>query len=456
MERAPLATRLYWTAFTAWHARHERTLPYWSAERLKRLQDRRVRAIARHAYRTVPFYRRAMDDQGLSPHDIRTAADLAELPTVTTDDYARDPRSFQSSAFRGRRVFEAFTSGTSGHPRVIPFDTACLFRSLAARHRQRVVVTTFTGRTFGYSEMAVGSALTLSKRLREFYEANSCFPRQVDFDHRWLLSFGNPAERIEELNRARPDVLRGYGSFIGLLYRWAYEHGLEIHRPTLVWYGGDRLLDADRLLIAGHYGIPVRSSYQTTEALVIAYQCELGAGFHVAPDHVAVRVIDERGANVGPGGSGEILVSNLVNRATVLLNHRLGDLVTLGDGPCPCGRTGATIAHIEGRADDYVLHPNGTILHSMIAIGKLQLVPGMLQQQLHQEELTRFVVRAVLRPGADAETVRAGIDAAMRETYGDDVVTLIEFTDVIPAEPSGKFKLVSSRCAPRGAGAVPA
>lgn len=447
MERASLPRRLFWTAFTAWHSRHEHTLPFWPPERLRALQDRRARAIVRHAYRTVPFYRRTIDAMGLSLDDFRGADDLARLPLVTTDDYAREPDSFFSTAYRGRFTFEAFTSGTTGHARVIHFDAACLFRCVAARHRHRVVATAFTGRAYGYSEVMAGSALTLARRLHEFQAANSWFPRRADYRRAWMLSFGNPAEKIAELNQIRPDVLRGYGSFIGLLYRWAYQHDLPIHRPKLVWHGGDTLAEADRVLIEEHYGIPALAGYQTTEALVIAHQCERREGFHIAPDHVVVRVLDGQGKPVVPGGSGEILVSNLINRATVLLNYRLGDIVTLGAGPCPCGRTTPTLARIEGRADDYVVHPDGTLLHSMTAIGRIQLVPGVLQQQLVQEELKRFVVRLVLRPGADAAAVRLGIEAAMRETYGADVATRIEILDLIPPEPSGKFKLVSSHCA---------
>jgi hypothetical protein len=75
----------------------------------------------------------------------------------------------------------------------------------------------------------------------------------------------------------------------------------------------------------------------------------------------------------------------------------------------------------------------------------------VLQHQLVQEELKRFVVRIVLRPGADAAVVRPGIEAAMRETFGADVTTGIEILDLISPEPSGKFKLVSSRCTLPGA-----
>ena len=448
MKPAPLTVRLYWTAYTVWHARLERALPYWPERKLRALQDSRARAIVRHAYRTVPFYREQMDRLGVLPGDVRCADDLARLPVVTIDDYARDPDDFLSAAYRGAKTFQAFTSGTSGHARVIHFNSASLFQSLAARRRRHIVVSTFVGRSRRYSEMMAASAATLSVRLREFYEMNSAFPRAVDLRRTHMLSFGHPDEKIAELNSAKPEVFGGYGSFIGLLYRWAWQHDLPIHRPKLVHYGGDCMSEQDRAIIERHFGVPVHSSYQSTEAMAIAYQCELLGGFHIEMDQTAVRVVDRNGKPVGPGGTGEIFVSNLTNRATVLLNFRLGDIVTLGREPCPCGRTLPTIQRIDGRADDVVVHPDGHLMHSMIAIGKIQFVPGVLQLQLVQEELRRFLVRYVLRRGADASEVERSLDAKLRETYGAGIDARIERVEFIPPEPSGKVKLVSSRCMP--------
>lgn len=78
-------------------------------------------------------------------------------------------------------------------------------------------------------------------------------------------------------------------------------------------------------------------------------------GFSRQPDHVAVRVVDENGKTLGPGSMGEIVISNLTNRATVLLNYKLGDVVPLGRSACHCGCTLPTIDVIEGRADDLIV-----------------------------------------------------------------------------------------------------
>jgi len=201
---------------------------------------------------------------------------------------------------------------------------------------------------------------------------------------------------------------------------------------------------ADRELIERDLGIPVHSAYQAAEALLIAYQCERRQGFHISLDQVAVRVIDREGRNTAPGESGEIILSNLTNRATVLLNIKLGDIVTRSSGPCPCGRPLPLLERIEGRADDLIAVPGGTVLHSLSALTKLQAIPGVVQVQVVQEELRRFQLRAVCAAGADWEIVRQGLADAFQRLLGTEIELNIERRERIDPEPGGKIKAVIS------------
>src|SRR6185369_15829969 len=122
-------------------------------------------------------------------------------------------------------------------------------------------------------------------------------------------------------------------------------------------------------------GIPVISSYQSCEFLRIAHQCERRGGFHLYSDQVALRVIDERGNDVAPGATGEAVASNLVNRATVLLNFRLGDRIALDAARCACGRTLPLIAAIDGRNDDLLLRRSGERVHESTVLRRLYAAP---------------------------------------------------------------------------------
>jgi hypothetical protein len=56
---------------------------WWSRERIQAQQNEQISEIVRHAYRTVPFYRRWYDEHGVDVDRIATADDLKKLPLLS-------------------------------------------------------------------------------------------------------------------------------------------------------------------------------------------------------------------------------------------------------------------------------------------------------------------------------------------------------------------------------------
>lgn len=347
---APAAARMFWTVFTASHAGKDLRLPCWSPVRLRRLQDRRVRAMIRHAYHTVPHYRRMMDRLGLIPADFRTAADLEKLPMTDGRELADDPRRFISSAANQESTLVLETTGTSGHFKRIHHDPRAVFLARAAGRRRREVLARYVGRSHGYRDLYVGPRGGTRDQVLDFYTRRSWVPSRLDLSRSRTSTSERFAAGFETINRRRPDVISGFGAYIGALYRRTRSTGVGLHRPAVITYGGDHMQPADRRLIEEDLGVPVVSSYQSCECLNIAFQCAPGSGFHVSVDQVALRIADSDDETLPPGETGEIVVSNLTNRATVLLSYRIGDLGALSAEPCPCGRTLPVLQQLAGRA----------------------------------------------------------------------------------------------------------
>ncbi len=135
-----LFERAYWNAFVLWHARNETRLPFSPLERILEIQSRRVRAMVRHAYGTVPFYRDAMDAARLRPSDFRSAEDLSKLPLITGEQVAFSPERFVSSRFARDSAFCLHSSGTEGIQKLLYYDHAGLMHVLAHGHRERTVL----------------------------------------------------------------------------------------------------------------------------------------------------------------------------------------------------------------------------------------------------------------------------------------------------------------------------
>ena len=128
-------------------------------------------------------------------------------------------------------------------------------------------------------------------------------------------------------------------------------------------YFGEALPFGARDHIEGKLGIPVFSRYSAAECFKIGFFCKERAGFHIHEDLCHVRIKDSQGQDVPPGVQGEVVISNLINRAHVLLNVPLGDLATFNDEPCACGQTFRRISELEGRTEDILVLGNSGYLH---------------------------------------------------------------------------------------------
>jgi phenylacetate-CoA ligase len=285
----------------------------------------------------------------------------------------------------------------------------------------------------------------LSAQIRRFYENNMWTPKRVELT-RLLLApeIGAIVELVRRINAFQPDVIRGYGSVIGALFRRARQHGLELRVPAAVTYGGDAMPEADRQLIEQDYGVPVFSGYQAAEALQIAFLCEERRGFHISVDDVAVRVLRDDGSEALAGESGSLILSNLTNLAMVILNYRIGDIVRIAAHPCRCGRDLPVLEDIDGRADDFVSTPGGGLFHSLSLLPAIQRAEGIVQVQLVQTQADRLVMRAVARAGANRHAAAEQMIQGARSRLGDAMRLEVEWMEAIPAGENGKVKAVVS------------
>ena len=54
-----------------------------SREKIKALQDERLVKQVKHIWDNVPYYRKKMEEKGVTPDDIKGTEDLHKLPFVT-------------------------------------------------------------------------------------------------------------------------------------------------------------------------------------------------------------------------------------------------------------------------------------------------------------------------------------------------------------------------------------
>ncbi len=439
-----LLDRLYWTAYAAWHLRAQGSYPYRSLAAIKRDQSRRVRSIVAYAYRSVPYYRETMDRLGLAPTDFSHAQDLAKLPLLERWQIQRDPLYYVSTAQPLERCLVVRNSGSTARPCLFYFDpaTACMYA--ATNGRGRSVWAPLLDRGVGYRQTHIGSPRGSSGGFQSFYGQYIIAPPGVAV-HRQRLSLLDPPEKnVPLINEFQPDVIVAFGSYLAMLFHYLKQSGRAMHRPKVLLYSGDGLPDSARRLIEDHFGLPIFGSYEATESYNIGFECEAHKGLHLNIDLCHTRVVDAEGHTLPDGESGHVVVSNLLNRATVLLNHRLGDVAATLSEPCLCGRSLPLLSQLHGRSDDYVRLPSGRWVHPQVMPIMIRHCTEPWEHQVVQETESRFVVSVVPREDCDQMQTRRCIQERFAEELGGDIVVEVRFVDTIDRTAAGKVRNVIS------------
>ena len=441
-ETASFIRRLANTAYIAASACVERRIPYWPLERIERLQQRRLRSMIRHAYDTVPFYRRIMEERHWKPEDFKNASDLSALPLLDDSFVWADVEQFLSSSYRSRPMFKVHTSGTySKIQKPVYWDRLSALRRLAHNERDRAVLNGLLGKGWGQNQLFLLPGISVSRILREYWDCQTLAPRSLA--RRSSFSPERPLDEVvSQLNAVRPQVVFSYGSYAEEFFRFLADRGYPVALPKVWMYGGDKLSEAARELIENSFGCMVYSTYQTVETGKIGFQCERRKGFHLNADLCHLRLIDEKGRGVVPGCPGEVVVSNLFNRAMVLLNYRLGDSAVLAAKSCTCGRNLPLLEKLEGRVFETIRLPDGRhFITDVLEIEFEKELKFSLQAQIFQPGPRQIVWRIVPSASADRAELRRTMLEKSKSVFGD-VETKVEFVENIPRTPAGKFRRV--------------
>jgi phenylacetate-CoA ligase len=398
-----------------------------------------------YACRHVPYYRETLARLGLMPGDFRTVEDLAKLPVIERREIQRDPERFVSDAVPRRRLRAAHTSGSSGRPIRVYKPRDLSWRASARSERMRRTISGYTGKGWFYRETRIFTGAAFAPEPRRSDAHRTSRPRGFPILRQSLSILEPPARNAKLIAEFKPDVLISSGSYLGMLFPYVHESGCAFHRPKVVIYGGDGMSEPVRQLIMREFDVPVLCTYQSIEASRIAWECEQHAGLHCNIDLYPVRIVDDAGRSVPVGESGDVVVSNLVNRGTVLLNYRQGDIAALLPDPCPCGRSLPLMSLPQGRTDDVLVLPSGRRASAAILNRALDVERLLWQWQAVQETRGKVRVQLVVNDACDRQALCRRVQGLVREKLDEDLRMDFEFVASIERTPAGKHRTIVSK-----------
>lgn len=438
----PILKKIEGSLVIAAHLPRQKAVPFWPRERIEEVRDQRIRRMVQYAAKTVPYYREFFARERIDPRDIKDAGDLDRLPILDRELVRAHPRLFLSEAREARGALSFKTSGTTGTPAEIFHDRHSLFANIPYGERERAPVNQVCG-AFRPRELYVGYETSTFKKVTRFYDENALMPVRPQ---RKVISLEEPIEKVAViLRKERPDVLVGYGGWIDLFFKTLAARGIEIPLPKMVMYMGEALPPGSRDFIEQNFRLPVLTRYNAVEAFKIGFFCEQRTGFHLHEDLCHLRVIGTDGRSLAPGNHGKIVISNLVNKATVLLNYPIGDMAAFVEGRCPCGRTFRRISELEGRVEDILSLPDGSHVHPRSIWEVLKGIPGIIQYQVVQESICQFELILVTADEAAFYRARENSLPGLKRLLGPDSIIRASGKTEAAFSPGIKYRAVLSR-----------
>lgn len=411
------------------------------------LWERRALDAARGAGLHSPYFRRAYRGHGA----IETMDEFRRLPVVTKEMLREHLDEMLRDGTDRRTLQRGATGGSTGVPTPYYHDEAWWTRASATALRGDM----WAGWRMGEVHATLwGTPLSETPRAKWTRIAGERARNQI-FLPSFDLSDANVDRNVDRLVAGAPRLVTGYASVLTAHARRILGRGVEMPRPRSVVSSAETLRPEMREAVERAFGAPVYDRYGCRELGMIAQECSVHQGLHVATEHVYAEV-DVDGRPARPGETGRLLVTLLGEPAFPFVRYEVGDAAVQGDDePCLCGLPFPRLARVEGRLLDVLRRAGGGALSGTFFPHLLKEFPFVREFQVVQDETGAVEIRIVPegpRPSADlVEPVVAATAAAL-----GGLPVRVEFVAALERTPAGKVRITHSRWDGRARAAAPA
>ena len=375
-----------------------------SETELEPLQLAGLKWTVKHAYAGSSFYRKRMQEVGISPEDIRNPDDIRRLPFTSADDLRREyPFPLLAVPFEQVVRIHA-SSGTTGKRKVLCYtekdiqDWADMFArcyemaGLSREDRVQIAV--------GYGLWTAGVGFQLGC---ERFGAMAV-----------PVGPGNLDMHTEIMADLQTTVFCCTASMGLLMAEEVKRRDLRDKiRVRKVIFGAERHSEAMRRNMKEYLGAEDTFDIPGLTELYgpgTGLECRAHDGIHYWADYYILEIINPETLQPAvPGEIGEMVVTTLRKEAAPLIRYRTRDLTRLIPGRCNCGNILPRHDKILGRSDD------------MFIIRGVNIYPGQIDHLLSQETGVGSEFQVVLERGQDGKDyLTVKVERAEKAAPADD------------------------------------
>ncbi len=319
-----------------------------SRDEIGALQLERMQWSLQHAYDHVPHYRRAFDEAGVHPRDLRGLADLRHFP-FTVKAHLREGYPYGMFAVPMDQVARIHaSSGTTGQPTVVGYTAGDLSRWADVVARSLRASGVRPGwklhNAYGYGLFTGG--------LGAHYGGERLGCTVIP------MSGGQTERQVRLIGDFEPDAIMVTPSYMLALLDEMERQGVDPRSTSLKVgvFGAEPWTEDLRREVEERADLHAVDIYGLSEVMGpgVANECvETKDGLHVWEDHFYPEIVDRETGEVLPDGEyGELVFTSLTKEAMPVVRYRTRDLTRLLPGTA---RSMRRIEKITGRTDDMII-----------------------------------------------------------------------------------------------------
>lgn len=410
----------------------------WNLDDWNNYQNLYLKRILIHSYNTVSYYKNIFKKNKISEKHLEkfTIQDLPFLPILEKDSIRQAVNEFISKEYNRNKLYCYNTSGTTGTPISVFFDSKT-HQIWSAFYEARV--RNWASVNYKMRRAMIGGRLVVPKANSKPPYWRKNFVEEQLYMSAFHISPNSTILYANALNKFKPHYLVGYASSWYFLSRFILEQNIEILPVKAVLTSSEKLSSEMRETIEKAFKTKVYDAYSGVEACCLASECQFH-NLHISPDTGIIEILNENGEPAKEGEMGEIVATGLINFVQPLIRYKTGDYAIFSNKTCPCGRRMPIISELVGRLEDTVVGLDG---REMVRFHGLYVgIPSVIEGQVIQETISKITVRIVpdiTFADKDSEEIKKRV----KERLGPVEVTIQKVNSIERTE-RGKFRAVIS------------
>jgi phenylacetate-CoA ligase len=396
---------------------------------LKKYQDKKLRAIVKHSYDHVQYYRSLFKEAKLKPYDIKTTEDLTKIPASRKEDIRNLPlEKIVATNIDLSNCFRWNTSGSSG----VTFTVYWEKKAMLMIYIFNYLLQLNCGVKITDRQVVIGADWVPKYPIQKMWI----------FKTKQISPFDKLDTQIKKIQEFDPKIMTAYPSCARALAKEIKVKDIQGIKMRSIFTGGETLDPYTRRLVENTFEAEIFDGYGANEVGVVSIECAKHCGYHILEDFVVCEILRD-GEQAAVGEEGEITVTNLTNYVMPFIRYTLEDLGSLIEDQCSCGNSFPLMKISQGRKSDVIHLSDGRVISALAVCCRLPFIPGIKQFQIAQEGLDKFTVK-ITKENTFTDNTFAEIRRMMRALLGDVEIDVV-VVDNIQKEKTGKSRQFISK-----------